>query len=452
VSIAEISRERVGAPPEPTEAQVKAFYDENQAQLATPEMRDLTVVRAAPQLFLAKVTVPEEAIKQAFEFKKNELASVERRSFVQISTGSRDAAAEAARQLAAGGDPRKIAQAVRGQAIPIANEGIRDVPDAGVAETVFKLQRGQVAGPIQSSINGVWAAARLVDITPAGTVSYEKVRDQIGQQLAIEQAKTLMGDAVDKFEQERSGGKDMEAAAQAAGLAVIKLERVLAQGVRDGGGPAPGLADVPELLRAAFLTSQGEATDFMPTPDEGYALVRVDKVIAPGVRPYEAVKPVLIAGWKNRETNNAMQALVKQVQDQVSDGKPFTEVVKALNLRLVGTEETVDRRSIQEGGAPALVAQIFGAKEKDVVAGPDASNRVLLVAQVDRIRREDPSRDAARFAAANQAALQMLTGDTLNSLINGAKTSAKVKPNAKLIASQIGIDAASGKPIEKDDQ
>jgi peptidyl-prolyl cis-trans isomerase D len=440
VSVAEINPDRVGAPPEPTDADLQTFYKENLASFKTPEFRNLTIVKARPEAFAARVDVPEDKVKALYDYRKPTLTTGEKRSFVQISTGANEAAAtEAARRLAAGDDPQKIAADLKVQAVAFTAKTKGEVPDAAVREAVFALQKGQSTGPIKGQLS--WAAARVADITAGSTPSYEAAHDELKTALAKEAAQDMLNDAVDKFDTARTGGKSLEEAATAAGLDVYKIDSVTAQGVRDQTGPVAGLADAPELLKAAFLAPLSEPTDFSPTPDGGYSLVRVDKITPPGTRTLAQVKPVLVLAWKARKVGEAMRAIGDAITKAVAGGQSFADAVAAQKIKMIAKSEMLDRGSAQNSGVPMLFAMAFGAQEKDVVVAPDARNQVLLVAQVERIRREDPALDPQGYSQAVSQVSQMLTNDFLLSLESSAKTGAKVKRNEKLVTQTLGVEA-----------
>jgi peptidyl-prolyl cis-trans isomerase D len=439
ISAAQITMERAGAPAEPTDAQLQGFYKENIERLKTPEMRNVTVVRAAPAAIAAQLQVPEEKVKELYEYQKRQYAGAERRTFIMIAAPNQQVATEAARALASNVDPAKIAANLPVQIVPMSQKVKQEIADPVVAETVFAMQKGQTSGAINGKL--AWTAVRLLDVTVGVTPSYESKAQELRNQIAMSEAQDLVKDKLDQFDKDRGGGKSVEEAAQAAGLLLIKLDRVTADGARDGGGPAPGLADVPDLVRAAFQTAPGESTDFVPTPDNGYAMVSVDKVLPPGVRSFEEVKPALIVGWKNREITNAMNAIADRIKKAVEGGQSLEQAAAAEKVPVVVKSAMVDRRAAQEGQAPALVQMAFNAGKGDVVAGPDAQNRSLLVAVVEDIKKSDPTREPQLYVGATQAANQMLTNDMLVSLEAGSKEYAKLK-RTKLADKTLGVEDA----------
>ncbi len=438
VSIAAITRARVGAPPEPGEADLRAFYKDNSARFATPEYRTLTLVIADPKAFAAKVEVSEAQIREMYAFRAPKLGKAERRSFVVISTPDQAKAAEAARRLAAGEDPGAIASALKGQLAPFTLAQKSEAPDAVIAEAVFKLQAGQSTGAVKGTLS--WGAAKVSDIVPSEVPTFEALRDTIRAEIAEEEASQLLNDAVARFEDERAGGKALEEAARAAGLSPVRIENVDARGADAEGAPAALLAGAPELLKAAFAAAPDEPTDFTPIADGGYALVRVDGIKAAGVRPFEAVKPVLTLAWKARRTGEQMRQLADKVVKQAAAGASFAALVKAERLAPVAASQTLDRRAAQESNAPALGQAIFQAREGEAVQAPDARGEAILVALVEKVSRQPPEANPQLVAEVANAARDMLSNDMLATLQTAAAQAAKVRTDEALVRRSIGLE------------
>jgi peptidyl-prolyl cis-trans isomerase D len=438
LSIAAIDPNRFGPPPEPTEADLKAYYEENKSGFRTPELRKLTIVKARPDAFAAKVDVPEDKIKQLYDFRTRGGGAGEQRSFVQISAPDQAAANEAARRLAAGDDPQKVAAAVKGQVLSFDAVTKESVPDPAVGEAVFGLKKGQSTGAIHGKL--AWAAARVTDIKAGAGPSYESMHDDLRAELAKQEAADLLQDAVDKFDQARTGGMPVEEAAKNSGLDVIEIDKVSAQGATAQGGPAPVVGETPDLLKAAFQAPADEPTDFVPTQDGGYALVRVDKIYPPGVRTFDEVKPILEQGWKSQKIGDQMRALSDAVKKAVEGGKSFAAAAAANKLHVVAASQKLDRRAIQMSDIPALVQQAFAAKEGDIVTAPDRSGSVLLVAQVEKIERPDPAAEPQMMAQATAQLSDGMTSDFLFSLETYAKAKAKVKVNETLLKQSQGVE------------
>lgn len=435
-TISAITADRVPAPPMPTEADLETFYRAQSQAFALPEYRTLTIIRADPKAFEARVTVPEDKIRELFEFRKAQLTTPERRSFSVVSGGDKAKAEDAARRLAAGEPADSVARALGMQALTFDQKTEADAPDPRIGAAVFALR---AAGETTAAIQGVsWSAARVTAITPGVTPTVEQARPQLVAELARDEALTMMNDAVEKFEDARSGGADLEEAAVQAGLAVSKAGPVDGRGSAQNGQPDAALAAQADLLKAAFETAQGDASDWISSADGVSTLVRVDAVTPGGPPPLASIRDRVAAAWRAEKLAEGMAALAERIAAAVRGGKAFGDVVRAERLP-APTVQTITRRTAQRTPSPQLAAALFAARQGEVVTGAGGpQGQVLFIARLDRIERPDPAADPAMLEAARQSIGQALVSDTLQTVQNAARADARVRLHQDTIDRLVG--------------
>ena len=220
---------------------------------------------------------------------------------------------------------------------------------------------------------------------------------------------------------------------------MTQVARVNAQGAADQSGPVAAFTTAPDLLKAAFMAPQGEPTDFAPTPDGGYALVRVDAIIPAGARPFEQLKPMLPAAWKASKIGDGMRVIAEAVIKAVASGKSFADATAAQNIKIAATSQAIDRNSLRDPAIAQLAGIAFAASEGDVVMAPDGHGVELLLAHVEKVLREAPARNPQLFAQARQAADKMASDDFLVAMQTQALAAAAPKTNDKLVDQTLGI-------------
>jgi hypothetical protein len=168
------------------------------------------------------------------------------------------------------------------------------------------------------------------------------------------------------------------------------------------GQPVAIIASSPELLRAAFQTAQGEASDFTQVTD-GEALVSVDHITPPHARPLAEIHDDLQRLWIVREINRRMTEMSDQIAQAVQHGQNFAQVAAAHHLQIVLRSTPIDRQGAARIPAQRLAGQIFGAQPNTVVSdecmqrpqqpisGVCAHGDEFLIVQVERINRVDPA-------------------------------------------------------------
>lgn len=438
ISIAAITPERVGAPAAPTDTEIEAFYKAQAQAFALPEYRAFTVIRAEPADFASRVEVPETKIKELYEFRKAQLVTPEKRTFVLLSGGAdRAAAEEAGRRLAAGEDPQAIARGLNMQAQTFEDKTKSDAPDARIGAAVFGAAAGQMTAPIQGI---TWSIARVTSVTPGASPTLEEVREQLHSELAQDEAQTLMTNAVEKFDEVRSSGATIEDAAGQAGLAVTRIPLTDARGLNAAGQPEASILDQPEIVQAAFAAAEGDPTDWTSTETGGSYMIRIDTLKPSGPPPLAQVRDRVALAWRMQKTGEAMRELSDELSAAVTGGASFTNAAKTLRLPVLVTSQTITRQMAGQGGpSRQLMGAVFTGRAGEIVSGAGGpGGAVLYVAQIENIERDDPSKTPQLLEEARQSLNSMLAEDMLVTVQNAARQQARIRLNQPLIDRLVG--------------
>lgn len=389
ISIAEAPASVVGQIPAPTQAQLQTFWEESQERLRVPEFRALTLVIADPADFIARVDVPEARLREEFEARRAALAQPEKRTYVRLAAQNQQQANDAATRLGRGENPQTVAQALGMQLTRGESQARNEVPDRGVAEAVFALRPGQ-ARAVQGQLSP-WVVVRLESVTPPVEPSFESMRADLRQSIATDEASTMLSDAVTAFEDARSGGAAIADAARQHGLRVVTIPAVEAEGRAPNGEPVEAIASQQELLRTAFQTPEGEASDFIPAGNAD-VIVSVDRITPSTVRPLAEVRDQLTQVWIGRERARRMRELAEGVQQAVRGGQTFAAAARANHFNVVPPlSQPIDRRTASQALPGPLAGQIFAAAVGDVVSIVAPDGGAVLVAHVERINRQNPA-------------------------------------------------------------
>jgi len=438
ISIAAITPDRVGAPPAPTDAEIEAFYKAQSESFALPEYRAFTVIRAEPEDFAGRVEVAEAKIKELYEFRKAQLFTPEKRTYVLLSGGAdRASAEEAARRLTAGEDPQAIASGLKMQAQTFEDKPKSDAPDARIGEAVFSTAAGQTTQPIQGI---TWAVARVTSVSPGVSPTLEDVRTELRTELAHDEAQTLMNDAVEKFDDVRSSGAALEDAANQAGLSVTRIPLVDARGLNVTGQPEASILDQPEIVQAAFTAAEGDPTDWTSTDAGGSYMIRIDTLKPAGPPPLAQVRDRVVLAWRMQKTGDAMRKLSDELSAAVTGGASFTNAAKTLRLPVLMTSQTITRQMAGQGGpSRQLMGAVFTGRAGEIVSGAGGpGGAVLYVAQIENVERDDPSKNPQLLEEARQSLNSMLADDMLATVQNAARQNARVQFNQLLIDRLVG--------------
>lgn len=383
------------AVPDPDDATLSAFLDENKASWQTPEFRSFTVALLTPQAFADDVTVPEADARADYDARINEFRTPERRETRQLLAPDEETAKAAAALLASGKSPAEVAAEMAGKGVSSEALGAmtRDQLPAELADAIFALQPGQDSAPVQSVFG--WHIFRLERIEPESTTPFEEARADIERHLRLNAAAEKLPDLGNKLEDAIAGGASLEDAAAQVGAAVRKVEGVDRQGRDRDGKSLPGDKLPAEVLASAFETPADDTSNLMETSDGGYFIMHVDKVEPERTNTVEEVRARLAEAWRAKQRSDKSLETARELRDRAAGGESL-EALAALNP---GTEvRPVGPFTRSQAGPelePAVVEPFFATEPGKVVGEVARMADGHAVLAVDRVDRPEPPADLA---------------------------------------------------------
>lgn len=438
ISLAPISPAAAGPVPVPTDEQVKAFYDASGDLYAIPELRAATFAFARPADFAARAVVADADIRKLFDQRKERLSKPESRTFRQLPAPDEATAQKAFDQVKAGASLDDVARALKLDAPLLFTAATRaDIPDAAVADAIFRAKEREPVGPITGKLG--WSIAVLDAVVPPAPAVFEAEREKLRAELAENATKDMMLQAIENFEDKLSEGVAFDAAAASEGLAVLKVEPVAQMGVNIRGEPMGVYAEDPKRLTALFQGALSEHTDMADDGKGGYWSLRVDEVVPKAKRPLEEVKADAAARWRFQEMARRLDAIAKDIESKVKAGATFEAAAAAHRVRVLRPQTPVSRfsqPSPEIGQAVALAA--FSAAPGQFFTA-SAENGAFVLGRIERIERDDPKADPVLMEQARQAFSQQL-GPELVGIYERA-----IVRVAKTTINQALADRAAGK-------
>ncbi len=92
----------------------------------------------------------------------------------------------------------------------------------------------------------------------------------------------------------------------------------------------------PDVAKAAFAAPQGGTTSPIKSA-LGWHLVHVDAIKSTAAQPLAKVRDKIAASLAKQKADEAIVNLIAEIEDQISDGSTFDDVVKARGLTVVTT-------------------------------------------------------------------------------------------------------------------
>jgi peptidyl-prolyl cis-trans isomerase D len=378
---------------QPSETELKSFYDAHQDLFRAPEYRGFTLASLNPDDLAKDIEIPESKLKEEYNQRQDELQIPERREVEQILAPSEEKAKEAEAALAAGKDWREVATTITAQNPDTIDLGLlkrEEMPNA-LADVAFELPLNKPSEPVKTPLG--WHILRIIKIEPPVTQSFEQAKDKLEADLAHQEAVDRIYKIANQVDDALAGGATINDAATKFGLKTATVAAAELGGHDPQDKPVALPVSPREVLKLAFATSEGQTSRVTETPDGGIFVMRTDKVTPSAVKPLDEVKAKVVAAWqadKRRET------VAKQAEELAAAVKPEGNLAAAAITK--GLKATTSPPFTRHPGQnspvpPVLVDKLFAAKPGEVITASDAAGS--YVAQLDEVQRsENPPQSA----------------------------------------------------------
>ena len=369
----------VDAVPDPTEEQLRSYYDENKVDFRAPEYRKVAMLAIAPAELANDIEVSEEELRASYDADPSRFGAPERRAIERI-VFSDAAAAEAARTEIEAGKSFEDVAADLGlteedrKLGTLTKDGILD---PAIGEAAFDLEIGEVSQPVQGTFGPV--LVRVTEIEAGLNKSFEDVRDEIRIDLATQKAKDQILDVYDAIEDDRAAGMTLAEISQKQGLPYREVEAIDSNGLAPDESPVSGLPESPQFLSEVLATDIGVEADPLQTRGDGWAWLEVLDITPSRDLAFEEARDKVAEAWRANETRKAVEVKAKDIAERVRGGAGFFAVAEELGTTsgLVGPIA----RGATDGpfGTPA-VQLLFTTPEGEVnsTAAAQAPQRVVF--------------------------------------------------------------------------
>jgi len=366
--------------PEPTDQELKAFYDANTGLFRVPERRSFAVIVADADTVGGKLEISDADIEAEYERNKSAYGTPEKRTIQQIAFPNAEEAAKASERIRAGADFLAVAKE-RGLTESDAMLGTftrEQVPDPALAEAAFKLAEGVVSDPVQGRLST--SLLRVTKIEPGSQKSLAEARDEVLKQLRHARGRDEVLNVHDKIEDARAGGQTFEETARTEGLPFRLIEGVDRTGIGADGKPLQDLPGKEEVLGAVFQGDVGVELDAVSTPNDGFVWVDIREVTPPSVKPLDQVRPEVVEAWKTRRQRELVVERANELKKRAESGTSLDQLARDSGAE-VKTATGLKRSEANETFDAQAVAALFAAPPDGFAVAPEADGSGAKIMQ-----------------------------------------------------------------------
>ena len=431
VTIPDASITDIADPDQPT---LEKFYQDHIADYQRPEYRSVVVLHLTPEEFAKGVTVADEQVRAEYDSRKAEFETPETRAVEQVVVQDQ-AKADAVVAAVKSGKPfaDAVKEATGGDPVDLGTVA-KDAVPAAIADQTFALAADAVSEPIKSPF-GIHVV-HVKAITPGSTKTFDEVKGQLRDELALAQAGDSLASVVNQLDDTLAGGASVEDAAAKLGLTAQKIDAVDAEG-KDRDGKDLGLN--AEILQLALATEAG-ATSLVSTLSDGsYAVIQVPSVTPGEPKPLAEVTEQVKNDWLAEARRAATDARAKDMVEKLKTSGDLAALAKEQGLELKVTAPFTRGKGDPDNGVDNTMSQaLFNVK-----LGEAATGRVADGAIVARLSAIEPAKPEAAKDRIDELAKQLastLRNDLSAQFAAALSQDIKIERNNEVITQMLAAE------------
>ncbi len=353
--------------PEPSEADLIQFYQDNQESFSTPEQREITYITFNLAKIQNGIKPSEDELKEEYnnsisQYKIEETRNVDQYLFLKEED------AKAAYEKISKGDVKRFSKSK----ISLGNVTVSTSPSE-VKGVIFALKQGEISAPVQSALG--WHIFVVKSIEAEKTKTFEEVKKDIEKDLIEKKTSSEFAKFGDEIEDEFAAGKTMEEVAQKFDLTAHKVPAITIDGNDASGNKVAGFPDSKTLLPIVFNLDTGVASSLTLLSDNsGYAIMRVDSVTPKRVKALDEVKGIAIKLRKDQDKIKLLKDKATEIAGKLKSGEDMKSLAGKMNLKIKSAQiiKKPGEDSVQDGasGEPVMLAnELFTLKKEGEVTG-----------------------------------------------------------------------------------
>lgn len=425
-----------------TDADVKAFYDQNAAAFQTPEQARVEYVLLTLPALEARVAVEPAEVKKAYEERLAGFGKAEERSashiLVALKPEMKDAERDAAKAKA-----EKLAAQARAAPAKFADLAREHSEDPGSSsqggdlgafargsmvkpfeDAVFAAKEGDIVGPVLTDFG--WHVIRITGVQAARQRSFDEVKGEIEADLKRQKAQAQFAQAADQLQNLAYEQADSLApAAKAIGVEVTSTPFVTRSQVQQ---LALGNPKLPQALFSPESIEGKRNTEAIEVGPNALMAARIVEHKPAAPRPFDDVKAEIRRQLVARAASEQAQKLGREKLAKLEAGASEKEAGLSF-----GKPVTLQRNQMQAGFTPDALTRLFQADASKLPRYVGAVNDKGGFSVYKLVAVHVPEGDPQRLEVAATQLGEQIGRELVNAYIGSLKAAADVKIDQKAL-------------------
>jgi len=431
----------------PTEAELKAYYERNQATYknSVPEKRKLQYVLLDTAKVEGQTQVSRDEIQAYYDQHRDEYRVPEQVNVRQILVktplpgpdgkvdpkgvdAARAKAEEALKELKGGAKFEDLAKKYSddpsgksGGSVGWVRRGGFPVPE--VDKAAFSLPKGGTSDVINAGY--AFVILHVDDKQDAHAKSLDEVKDQIEPVLKQQKAaRANEGKANALLIDARSNG--LEKAAAGKGLTVVTADFV------SRGDSLPGIGSTSQFMDAVFNEAEKSPPDEAQVP-QGFVVFQVTDIKPPATPPFDQIRTRVENEFKNQRAGVLLSQKTRELSDRAKAAHDLQKAAKEMGASVKTSDFVLPDGQVPDIGSMSGPASVAFTLKPGEISGPIDSGTTGAVLSVLEIQQPSPQDLSTKQDEIRDGLLQNKQSELFNLFLSGLREqmqkSGKIKIN-----------------------
>ena len=397
---------------EVSEAEIEAYYQNNQQQFRQPEQVAVDYIELSVDRLMEQVDIEEEAVRKQFEQNRDKAQDAVQKhvAHILIEDADQEKIDQVQQALSGGESFEQVARQYsddlgsRGQGGDLGFVSAEVFPEA-FQVALEDLSPGDVSGPVETE-SGVHLI-KVLDEKGSGAETFEEARDRIARQLKRVEAENQFVALMERLSELSYNADNLQTVAEELGLSVGNTGLF----ARNNG---EGLAANRQVVEAAFsedVLERGNSSHLLELANDRVVVLKKTDYREAYVRPLAEVSDQIRKKLKERQLDRLLAERGEALLEKLRGGQSMPELSEQAGLEL----KSIEAAQRGQSGLPrALLSQVFAmprpaSQNQPTVSGTRTSDGYALV-ELKRVEDGDLAGLSEQERQALQQNLERMQG------------------------------------------
>ncbi len=421
---------------DPDEKQLNAYYVSHRARYLVPPRRVIRYAVVMPDQIRAQQTATEAEIADAYKKAGNRYAATEKRGVRQLVVLDQATANKVAGEVKAG---KPLADAAKAAGLEATNfEGI-EKPElarqtsAAIADAAFAAAQGALVGPIKSQLG--WHIVVIEKIEKIAAKSLAQAHEELATEVTQRKTAQALADLRQKIEDGIGDGKNFAELLGDAKLTAQTTPALAAGGVDpDNEAYKPDPATVA-IMRGGFtFENPGDEPQIAQiSPEGGFAILTLDKVIPAAPRPLASIRDKVKTDYLTDKALEKAKAAATALVAALDKGVPMDKAIADTGAK-GPPPKPFDFKRQEIADKEQFIKMAFSMQPKKARLLPAPDRKGYYVVLLDKVEPHDAANDPIAMAGMRSALQQQIPAEYAREFIRAIRNDVKITRNEAAIA------------------